>query len=319
VTYVYADADGHISFDTGCCGDPLDPGRYRIEAFALGYEDQLVGPFDVGPSEHYDAGNINLVPIPKIGSISGRVVDAVTGEPLAELVDYAYVDLLHCFPDYCDYVNNTNLDEDSRFHFTDDYSGAPLMVGTYEIRVSADQYRDVESDPFDVAEGEDYDLGDLGMHALTVGFSDVVPCKSVPREGGLCRFSVRVSNRLSNGLFGGRLWAIVDGSYIGSVLDYTTFQIDREGIVNLAPGESTVVNLAFWVPTTVDNGASLCVRAYAGESTPSPFFGTVGQADLFCISKGYADTFRSLPPRQARELFDRLHGRGTHRAPRAPR
>jgi hypothetical protein len=199
-----------------------------------------------------------------------------------------------------------------------DYSGAPLLVGTYRVRVSADQYRDFESAPFEVAADEDYDLGDVGVGALTVGFSDVVPCKQVPREGGLCRFSVKVTNRLSNGLFGGRLWAIVDGSGIGSVLGDTTFQLDREGIVNLAPGESRVVTLGWWIPTTVDNGAWLCVRAFAGESTPNAFFGTVGAADLFCITKG-EDAFRPLPPARSRPLFDRLHGRNADRSLRTPR
>jgi hypothetical protein len=314
----YVDDESRFSFVENYFGEPLEPGRYEVRAFAERYEEQLVGPFDVASGQSYDVGDIALTPIPTIGSIAGRVIDAVTGEPLVALVDYAYVDLLLC-TDYCYTVGSTSLDEDSRFLFTEDFSGLPLQVGSYQIRVSADQYRDAETDLFDVGAGENYDLGDIGINALTVGFSDVVPCKSVPREGGLCRFSVRVTNRLSNGLFGGKAWALVDGSSIGSVLDYTTFQLSHEGSINLAPGESRVVEFAYWVPTTVDNGAYLCVRAYAGEATPNAFFGTVGTADLFCMTKGFAQTFSPLPPGQSRALFDRLRGRTSGLLPRPQR
>jgi hypothetical protein len=93
------------------------------------------------------------------------------------------------------------------------------------------------------------------------------------------------------------------------VLDDTTFQIDRTADVSLRSGESKVVRFGFRVPGTVDNGADLCLRAYAGESTPNAFFGTVGTADLFCIRKGQSGDYTLVPKAEAHQLFDRIHGR----------
>jgi hypothetical protein len=309
VAYYYPDDDGMFLFQEGCCGEPLDPGRYEVYGAAQGYDSATFGPFDVAAGEAYDLGDVGLHAIPKIASISGRVIDAVTGEPIVGLVDFVDVELLQCNEDFCSNVSFTELDSDSRFTFTESYDGVPLPIGTYVVAISADQYDNVETEPFVVGEGESYDTGDIGLYARTIAFSDVVPCKRVPREGGPCQFRVKVTNRLSNGLFGGRAWALVDGFGIGSVLDETTFQLDHIADVHLDSGESKVIRFAFDIPGTVDNGAQLCVRAYAGKSTPRAFFGTVGTADLFCISKGQNGDYTVVPKAEAHPLFERIHGR----------
>jgi hypothetical protein len=85
-----------------------------------------------------------------IGSISGRVVDAVSGLPLP----FASVELHRCLNGDCSgVVGFQSSDEQGHFRF-DSAFGQILTVGTYQLFASAGPtYQPALSEPFEVAEG----------------------------------------------------------------------------------------------------------------------------------------------------------------------
>ena len=46
-----------------------------------------------------------------------------------------------------------------------------------------------------------------------------------------------------------------------------------------------MVSFEFQVPSTVQNGATICTQVFVGQGD-TPFFTPVGRRDLFCITKG---------------------------------
>jgi hypothetical protein len=73
-------------------------------------------------------------PPPFLASISGRIVDARTGEPLpGDESPFAFADLLRCVGDICEVVNSQSADGEGRFRFERDFDGQPLPVGTYQV------------------------------------------------------------------------------------------------------------------------------------------------------------------------------------------
>lgn len=105
-----------------------------------------------------------------IDSISGRLVNADPGDP-GPIVDpaYASVYLLRCSGGDCyEYVGYQQADIDGRFTFQQDWYGNPLTTGTYRIEVQAYGFENFTSEPFDVAEGEARDLGELGLTPIQI-------------------------------------------------------------------------------------------------------------------------------------------------------
>ncbi|HSF33647.1 MAG TPA: hypothetical protein VLK82_24675 [Candidatus Tectomicrobia bacterium] len=250
---------------------------------------------------------LTITPVSAIGSIRGRVVDAVTGDPLPGDIDpFAFVQLLRCEEDGCFDVNGQPTDAEGRFQFSRDFSGQPLAVGTYQIVAFADQYQQGQTDPFGVAEGEDRDVGDVPLQPFPVQFSDIVSCGDLPSEGGQCQYSVRVTNRLTTRL-DGEAWSLVWGFGIGSFVDFTHFQVENVRPLRLKSQESRDVRFIFRVPSEVRNGATICTSVFVGQR-PDAFFDTVGIRDLFCISKGITG-FSVMRGKKAQQLFRQLSGR----------
>jgi hypothetical protein len=70
--------------------------------------------------------------------------------------------------------------------------------------------------------------------------------------------------------------------------------------VSLASAASVDLPLSFQVPASLQDGTTICARAYAGyRSNP---FDTIGLHDLFCLRKG-EQGFTVLPEAQKRELL----------------
>jgi hypothetical protein len=180
-------------------------------------------------------------------------------------------------------VNFQSAGSDGSFHFETESGGAALRVGDYRIIASADQYQVTQTEMFSVGEGEDYEAGPISLNSYPVRFSDTQAC-NVPAEGGLCDFSVKVTNGLST-KFSGKVWSIIEGNNIGSFINFTAFEADSPRNSNLAAGKSSVLQFRFRVRGSVANGASICATIFAGEN-PSPFFDAVGQRFLFCFMKG---------------------------------
>jgi hypothetical protein len=95
---------------------------------------------------------------PSIGSIAGRIVDALTGQPLpGNAPPFAFVGLLPCNGDDCfEVVNSQDTDGQGQFRFDRDFEGELLPVGTYQVSVSANEFQQAQTDPFEVGEGKDF-------------------------------------------------------------------------------------------------------------------------------------------------------------------
>ena len=248
---------------TSCCDNGFSVGGSGIGSYTL---------------------TVSLVPTAR--SISGRVVDAATGTPLSgNAPPFAFVQLTRCSNFGCfEFVNSQSADNDGRFRFDKDFSGAPLLTGAYQVTAFAEQYQQGRSNQFNVGEGEDHDIGNLALTSFPVRFSEIRPCGALPREGGDCVYSVRVTNGLATSL-SANAWSLVESSNIGSFANFTRFQTQNPQNVSIAPGKSKVVEFRFHVPSTVTNGAFICTSVFVGAGR-DPFFDIVGQRSTFCISKG---------------------------------
>jgi hypothetical protein len=287
LAYQNTDADGRFRFERDFSGQPLVAGNYRIAVSATNYVTAESETFTAEADQAFDLGDFELAPVPLVGSISGRVVDAVTGAPLrGNTRPFAQVELRPCEEYGCYYgaVASAATDADGRFRFVRDYYGNPLPARRYQVVVTANQYEDLQGEQFDVADGQHLDLGALRLRSHPLRFTEVRPCGNLPLEGGDCAYSVRVTNGLSTTLEGG-VWSLV------SMLDETTgstrplFQAGNPVGVNLAPGSSQVVHFQFNVPESAPDNRPICAEVIGGRA-PTPYFNAVGRADLFCITKG---------------------------------
>jgi hypothetical protein len=264
-----------------------------------------------GGSIHSPNGSI--VTLPTIGSISGRVVDAATADPLrGDVPPFASVELRRCTDSACSGVNIVSFqftDSEGRFLFNSDFPGNPLIVGTYQVAAIADQFQQGHTSPFDVGEGENRDVGEIPLTPNLIQFSEISPCDNLPPEGGQCSYSVSIRNNSSE-RFRGEAWSVVDGFGLGSFIGVTTFQINRlyswphKEDLSISPGENKILKFRFRVPDTVANGASICTRAFVGQS-PTAVFNTVAQRFLFRISKGVTG-FTLVPENKARQMLQKL-------------
>jgi hypothetical protein len=241
---------------------------------------------------------LTIAPVPVARSISGRIVDAVNGTPLSgSAPPFAFVQLTRCTNSGCfEFVNSQIAGNDGSFRFDKDFSGSPLFVGTYQVIAFAEQYQQGRTDQFNVGQGEDRDVGNLALSSFPVRFSEIRPCGALPREGGDCVYSVRVTNGLATSL-SADAWSLVESSNIGSFSGSTRFQTQNPQNVSIASGKSKVVEFRFHVPSTVTNGAFICTSVFVGAGR-DPFFDIVGQRTTFCISKGNTG-FSVLPEKES--------------------
>ncbi|WP_158002475.1 carboxypeptidase-like regulatory domain-containing protein [Methyloterricola oryzae] len=103
-------------------------------------------------------------PFTKIGSISGRLMDAATGN----ITGCGYVDLMWCStPDEAgSCTNNVNWGDatyDGSFYINADLKGQPLPAGTYMVVAHCGNYQDNQVGPFAVGQGENYKVGDIAL------------------------------------------------------------------------------------------------------------------------------------------------------------
>jgi hypothetical protein len=100
-------------------------------------------------------------------SITGRVVDAATGDPVTGGTG-GFVDLLRCNAGDCSVsVGSLFTDEEGRFRF--DSTTLPvtsLLIGSYQVRAQSPLHAPGLVGPFDMAEGQDRDLGDIPLALL---------------------------------------------------------------------------------------------------------------------------------------------------------
>ena len=311
VGWAYTDFQGRFLFQNGAFNvySPLTAGDYQIRMERFNYVAAEVGPFAVSAGQELDLGDLDLAPVPRVGSIRGRLVDAISGQPLPGYSEpFSWVYLLYCDPEpYCYQIRFAIPGPDGSFLFEGD-AFSPLLAGTYKLQAQADQYQMTVSEPFQVGNHEHFDFGDFGVKSYPVRIYLDQSCGSIPASGGNCQFKMRVVNG-STSRFVGETWSIVSGSAIGTQPYSTTFQAGNPKGLSLASGASAVVPLSFFVPSDVSNGAYICAEGFAARRPHS--FNTVGRHYLFCLYKGFFG-FSLVPEEHKRDVIRRMKGEPPH-------
>ena len=275
-----SDGDGQFQFNSFYFGDPLTAGTYELEISATLYVTQHV-PVTLSEGEDHNLGNVLIEPVPLIGSISGRLIDAVSGKPISQTFS-PELGLYYCNENGCFLVKSMAPDAEGRFRFEMDAAGNRLIAGSYQVSASADQYEYAQTDVFEVGENMDGSAGDIRLKSFPVRFSDVQPCAEIPATGGNCVFTVKISNGTGKSQ-AGKTWSMANSALPGSLIGYTNFQIKDPQDLALGVGKSKVFRFQFSVPAnTGPYGTDICTRIFVGEGGQA-FLNTIGVRDLFCV------------------------------------
>lgn len=227
-----------------------------------------------------------------IGSISGRLIDARDGMPLAGTDDplTGRSTVLERCEARCRFVDVGEIDAEGRFNF--EGPSGELLAGAYRVVTYAAGYEGWQgkvSDVFEVGAGANYDLGDILLEPNRIQFVSVSLCDAIPIEGGLCAFSAVVRNRSDQPFRGGTwatiLYALREGDVNHPVqVGAGGTSNPRPARVTIGPDEAQVLSLGFRIPRdwmALDDG-SACIAIELGES-PRPVFHPVESTDLGCI------------------------------------
>ncbi|HWM94705.1 MAG TPA: carboxypeptidase-like regulatory domain-containing protein [Thermoanaerobaculia bacterium] len=306
--YTYSGPDGSFRFEPGnftLYFNILRAGEYRLIVNAgSSYQIYEGAIFELLDGQDLDLGNLGVEPVPVVGSIRGRLVDAVTGDVLpGSVAPFGRVELQNCPPGYgwCWTVRYGNVDALGNFLFESNV-GAPLSPGIYQVVASADQYQPTTGAQFEVAADQHLDLGDFPVKSFPVRIHLTSACSSVPVTGGSCPYVVRVTNGNPSPLKGS-VWSLVRSipRYWG--VNSTEFQAGTAKNVNLAPGASVDLPFSFTVPASLEDGTAICARAFTSEKK-NPFE-TIGTQDLFCVAK-VGQGFQVMPDEEKRELMKKV-------------
>lgn len=240
-------------------------------------------------------------PVP-VTAITGRLVDAVTGAPLAgNMPPYSWVELRRCRLAGCIYqVASLSPDESGAFSFETDYYGNPLDPGDYMVGASANDYQFAEVGPFTAVSAEVTDLGDIALQPPPFVIENIVPCADIPAGGGTCKYSVDMRNNTGSDIRG-LSWSLVNAWGGSSVFGYTYFQTDKAQATRVGAFSSRTVSFSFKVPGEVAEGTSMCTEAWFSDREAS-YFGTLRQAWLFCVMKQYG-SYTVMDPKAAASLM----------------
>jgi len=298
-------ADGTFRFQNGTYSvySPFLAGSYKLSVQAAGLQVANVGPYALTDGQVLNVGDISLQALPAVGSISGRLVDQVTGRPLSGSgAPYAYVTLLYCGPYGCFHRDSRPAQADGTFRFegTESY---PIAPGRYQIMAMADQYQETFGPTFEVADGDHLSVGDFPVKSQPARIELVTAC-AIPADGGTCRMTMRVTNGAPTRLEG-EAWGVVEASWIGSPAQQTRFQVGSPRTLSLAPGGSVVLPLTFEVPGSVSNGSYICVNGFAAQRPHE--FNTLGAQPLLCFTKG-TDGFLQVPADKKHDAVRRARG-----------
>lgn len=236
--------------------------------------------------------SIRMQPVPITG-ITGRLVDAVTGQPLAgNESPYPWAELFRCRQGTCSvYINQVVPDQYGVFWFESAFDGTVLDPLSYALRFSANEYSTAEIGPFSVASGQLYDIGDVALQPPPYVYENIVPCADIPARGGNCNYSVDIRNN-TNEAIRGLGWSLVNAWGVASPIGYASFQPEKAKPVQVKARSVSTMMFSFRVPEGVSNGATLCTDVWFSDRDTS-YFGTLRNQGLFCVIKQY-ESFKVL-------------------------
>jgi hypothetical protein len=307
-------SDGRFEF-LGSVWTPFRPGLYAIEITSSRFELLRTTPVEIAADAFVDLGDVALTLLPSVRSISGRLIDSVTGGPVPGTSDpFAYVTFYRCAAFGCNYfVGSVAVDTTGRFQIRSVDLMSPLLAGDYVLTAAAEQYVSLQGITFSATLNQDVDLGDIKIQPYPVRFSDTQGCQNIPASGGICRYSVRVTNGMTTTL-NAASWSVITASlYTGQ--QYTggnsTFQPEPARTLRLRSAKSEVLQFSFRVPAGALNGTTICATAYVSADRTTRLFNTIGQRQLFCIVKTAAGPFQRMSEREIRDM--ERTGRGPQR------
>ena len=302
--------DGTFMFTLDYMGRPLTAGTYAVDISAQWYDWTWTEPFEVGEGEELYLGDILVNPVALIGSISGRLVDALDGFPLTGYSPpYAFVELERCEEWGCYIVAGGIYTDDQGIFFIDgrNYGVTP---GVFRVLAQADDYYPLATDLFELGDKESVDFGDLALTPLPIAFGDVSGCDVLPM-GGQCYYTVQIHNR-GEGRYRGEAWSIV--RYFSQTFPnrWNRFQVGRVGAqnpnplrVSLAHDGWTTLEFRLDIPESVAEGTTICVSVNVGRD-PDPQFNATGDELLFCAETHPDGTLGRLSAKESRRLLSEL-------------
>ena len=320
-----ATLDRHLGavFDSDC--NPIarlpnffipQPVDFEVPAsgvFFIGVADVGDGAFSGnGSGSSLGAYAIELAQSPaRIGSISGRMIDAAGDFPLpGGIHPNGFILLDFCTPDGCFPATNQRADASGRVRFVLDQVNRPLLAGDYVLTALADGYTPIRR-TLRVGEDEHVDVGDLPLDPQPVGVSDVRTCTELPIQGGVCEFSARIRNN-SNAPLAVTAHSVVLDSRSQVRFEASTSRSGaeaRRARLRIPPSGSAPVAFSFDVPSF--NGDSfICVQLFVGYE-PAPFFNNARSIDLFCVVKG-ARGLNALDAQASRAVFEQMRNAAQH-------
>ena len=313
VSYVQAGDDGSFSFELDQYGNSLAVGTYQVQAYANGFEFYAGAPFDVAEGEMKNLGDLPLVPLQFIGTISGRLVDSVTNNPLpGNVPPYPYLLLNRCEDWGCYGV--VYVVPDDMGNFTIAGNNYYLSPGTYQLVGFAQQdYQQATSAQFTVAAFQDVNFGDFALTPFPIQFGAIQAC-DIPFGSETCNYSIEITNRGVGRRYKGQAWSIVefyDPTNNGSV---TRFQVGRNGFrnplpeqLNLKRGQSETLTFELDVPASAPVGATVCTYIAVGKG-PVPQFNSQGDRHIFCSYK-QSDGVVAMSAKESRKWLEKRKNR----------
>lgn len=258
------------------------------------------GFFNAGPYQV----SIALQP-PSIGSISGRLIDAIAKTPLVgATTPFGRVELRRCSNGSCfEFVNSQSTDAAGRFRFEVDQSGRRIEVGDFQLSATAEEYQNVTL-MFSVGANQDLQVGDVALVPPPILFSNIRPCTAILPQGGLCQYTVSVRNNTTAKLTGQAL-SLVTGGFGSTRFEASTQKSGTSPVrapVSVPALGSRDVTFYFSVPSFVPNGTTVCTQLQLGLD-PSPLFNVTRVRDLFCLAKG-GSGFTVMSADDSRAVFD---------------
>ena len=253
--------------------------------------------------------SITLQP-PSIGSITGRLIDAVSRTPLlGGMPPLARVELRRCnaMGSCFDFVNSQSTDAAGLFRFELDSRGRRITVGDFQLIASADEFQQATL-MFSVDADENLQLGDVGLIPPPILFSNIRPCTAILPQGGVCQYTVAIRNNTTK-KFTGQALSQVTGGFGSTQFEASTSRtgagVQRAAVSVPALG-SRDVTFFFTVPSFVPNNTTICTQLQLGFD-PSPLFNVVRRRDLFCMMKG-GSGFQVMSAEASRAVFDMMKG-----------